>query len=292
MFDTVRERNPHQTPSRQVEMQGDLYLARSQRRRIQAAPLPADLQAALTDQNMYTRLGAVSELQARLQSDNLPAAAGAYAALAGLANDIRYVAEPATAAAAGAAIQPDPDRVSLGRVEPGAAVPAQRVRLPGPPIARACTLRPSHDWIRCALTVDGFDVSADTARTGRFEGTVEVKGPTGRATVTVELVVAGHAAGPASGPEARRPPKWRPPLLPSWTRKPARNLNRSHPPQQPPRRNRSSRLRHPPPPDPSRSRPTPPESLAPSRNSPSATGSAGGGTSRTGRLPGWAELSS
>ena len=197
VFDAVRDRNPNQTPSRQVDMQGELYLARSQRRRIQAAPLPADLQAALTDQNMYTRLGAVSELQARLQSDNLPAAAGAYAALAGLVNDIRYVAEPATAAAAGAAIRPDPDRVSLGRVGPDAAVPAQRVRLPGPPIARACTLRPSHDWIRCALTADGFDVSADTSRTGRFEGTIEVKGPTGRATVTVELDVAGRAAGPA-----------------------------------------------------------------------------------------------
>ena len=207
VFDAVRDRNPNQTPSRQVDMQGELYLARSQRRRIQAAPLPADLQAALTDQNMYTRLGAVSELQARLQSDNLPAAAGAYAALAGLVNDIRYVAEPATAAAAGAAIRPDPDRVSLGRVGPGAAVPAQRVRLPGPPIARACTLRPSDDWIRCALTEDGFDVSADTSRTGRFEGTIEVKGPTGRATVTVELDVAGRAAGPAAGPEAGPAPE-------------------------------------------------------------------------------------
>ena len=41
VFDAVRDRNPHQTPSRQVDMQGELYLARSQRRRIQAAPLPA-----------------------------------------------------------------------------------------------------------------------------------------------------------------------------------------------------------------------------------------------------------
>jgi Caspase domain len=215
VFDAVRDRNPNQTPSRQVDMQGELYLARSQRRRIQAAPLPADLQAALTDQNMYTRLGAVSELQARLHSDNLPAAAGAYAALAGLVNDIRYVAEPATAAAAAATIRPDPDRVSLGRVEPGAAVPAQRVRLPGPPIARACTLRPSHDWIRCALTADGFDVSADTARTGRFEGTIEVKGPTGRATVTVELDVAEHAAGLAPEPEPGPAPEVAPTPAPA-----------------------------------------------------------------------------
>lgn len=33
VFDRVRERNPHQTPSRDVEMQGELYLARSSHRR-------------------------------------------------------------------------------------------------------------------------------------------------------------------------------------------------------------------------------------------------------------------
>src|SRR5689334_9239219 len=69
VFDKVREENPHQTPSRQVELEGELYLARSRRRRIQPAPIPADLRAAITDQNMYTRRGAVHELQSRLASD-------------------------------------------------------------------------------------------------------------------------------------------------------------------------------------------------------------------------------
>ena len=41
-------RNPHQTPTRDIEMQGELYLARSRRRRIAPAPLPGDLQAAWT----------------------------------------------------------------------------------------------------------------------------------------------------------------------------------------------------------------------------------------------------
>src|SRR6266498_506992 len=44
VFDKVREQNPHQTPSRDVEMQGELYLARSRRRRIKPQPIPADLQ--------------------------------------------------------------------------------------------------------------------------------------------------------------------------------------------------------------------------------------------------------
>src|SRR5215467_8488468 len=95
VFDKVREQNPHQTPSRHVELEGELYVARSRRRRIRPAPLPPDLQAAITDPNMYTRLGAVSELQSRLASDNLPAAAGAHEALAELAHtDIRSVADP------------------------------------------------------------------------------------------------------------------------------------------------------------------------------------------------------
>lgn len=38
IFDEVRERSPHQTPSRQVDLQGELYIARSPARRISTAP--------------------------------------------------------------------------------------------------------------------------------------------------------------------------------------------------------------------------------------------------------------
>ncbi|MGO9669824.1 MAG: hypothetical protein ACLPS1_14810 [Streptosporangiaceae bacterium] len=61
----------------------------------------------MADPNMYARLGAVAELRARLASDNLPAAVGAYEALAELAHtDVRYVADPAAAALSEAAVQP------------------------------------------------------------------------------------------------------------------------------------------------------------------------------------------
>ena len=156
VFDKVREQNPYQTPSRQVEMEGDLYLARSRRRRIQAVPIPADLQAAMTDPNMYTRLGAVSELQARLTSDNLPAAAGAFEALEALRDDVRYIAVPAAAALAEAAVRPAPPEVRFGEIVPGSPPPRQRVQLLGPPIARACTFRASHDWIRVHETAGGI----------------------------------------------------------------------------------------------------------------------------------------
>lgn len=66
VYDRVCERNPNQTPSRDIEMQGELFLARSRRRRIRPVPVPPDLEAAMADSNMFTRLGAVTELRARL----------------------------------------------------------------------------------------------------------------------------------------------------------------------------------------------------------------------------------
>src|SRR5206468_3874872 len=79
-----------------IEMQGELYLARSRRRRIRAQAIPADLQAAVTDPNMFTRLGALTELRSRLRSDNLPVAAGAYEALTVMAGtDIKHIADAA-----------------------------------------------------------------------------------------------------------------------------------------------------------------------------------------------------
>jgi hypothetical protein len=114
VFERVRDRNPNQTPSRDVEMQGELYLARSNRKRIRALPMPADLRAATTDPNMFTRLGAVGELRARLASDNLQTAMGAFAALKEMAGtDIQNVVDAAMTALGDVAIRPD---VHLGSV--------------------------------------------------------------------------------------------------------------------------------------------------------------------------------
>jgi hypothetical protein len=187
VFDKVREQNPHQTPSRQVEMEGELYLAHSRRRRIRPAPLPPDLQAAIADPNMYTRLGAISELQSRLATDNLPAAAGAYEALAGLArNDIRTVAEPASAALDQAAIRPDVTELHFGEHRQGSEPPHRVVRLFGPPIARACAPRPSDDWIHVSETAEGLDISVDTANAGTLRGTLDLQGPTGQAVIAID----------------------------------------------------------------------------------------------------------
>jgi len=211
VFERVRERNPHQTPSRDVEMQGEMYLARSRRRRIRALPLPADLEAARTAPDMYTRLGAVSEIRARLNGDNIEAAAGAHTALTDTARtDIRFVAEPAQAALREAAIQPAPTALHFGQVAQGSPAPHQTIQLLGPPIARAATPHASDDWIRLNETIDGIDISIDTARVGTLHGTVDVKGPAGRTLVTIDVEVVPPPSEPAppprSGPRASQSP--------------------------------------------------------------------------------------
>ena len=206
VFEKVREQNPHQTPSRQVELEGELYLARSRRRRIRPAPIPPDLQAAITDPNMYTRRGAVHELQSRLASEDLPVAAGAYEALAEIARtDIRYVADLAAAALGQAAVRPEETELHFGEHRQGSAPPHRLVRLLGPPIARACEPRASHDWIHVNETTEGFDISVDITGTGTLRGSVDLKGPTGTAVIAiaVDLLPQETRTSPTERPSRR-----------------------------------------------------------------------------------------
>ena len=205
VFDKVQERNPNQTPSRHFELEGELYLARSPRR-IRPAPIPSDLQAAINDPNMYTRRGAVSELQVRLASDDLPVAAGAYQALAELArNDIQYVAELAAAALRQAAVRPEETELHFGQRQQGSAAPHHVVRLLGPHIARACTPRASDDWIRVNPTPEGFDIAVDTTRTGPLRGNLDLKGLTGEAVIAIDAEILPRAAPASTIPRPRRP---------------------------------------------------------------------------------------
>jgi len=206
VFDKVREQNPHQTPSRRVEMEGELYLARSRRRRIRPAPVPPDLQAAITDQNMYTRRGAVHELESRLASEDLPVAAGAHEALAELARtDIRYVADLATTALRQAAIRPEETELHFGEQQQGSDPPHRTVRLLGPPIARACSARASDDWIHVSETTEGLDISVDTIGTGTRHGRVDLNGPTGEAVIAITVELLPQAAPPSRPRRRGRP---------------------------------------------------------------------------------------
>ncbi|MFC3452954.1 caspase family protein [Amycolatopsis speibonae] len=186
LFDSVRERNPNQTPSRDIEMQGELYLARSRRRRIKPSPVPADLRAASEDPNMFTRLGAVTELQRRLTSENLSVAIGAHEVLATMAQtDIQHIAEAAELARRESRVRTEPEVVRFGEVVRGTR-PVARIRLEGPPIARACRFASSHSWLRVTEVDGGAEISLDLVETGAFDARVTVTGPTGEVVVRVE----------------------------------------------------------------------------------------------------------
>ena len=61
------------------------------------------------------------------------------------------------------------------------------MHLLGPPIARACLPRPSHDWILVDQTTGGLDISIDTAGAGTLRGSVDLKGPAGAAVIAIDV---------------------------------------------------------------------------------------------------------
>ncbi|WP_058043102.1 caspase family protein [Streptomyces roseifaciens] len=217
VFDRVRQENPNQTPSRSVDMQGDLYLARSQRRRIAPSPVPDDVQAAMRSPDIYTRRGAIAELRARMENPDLSVAVGAREALAEIARkDIRAVADEAGRALSEVTVNPYPTRLDFGPVRRGAPPPHQQVRLLGPPLARSCAAHPKTDWLRAAETPDGLDISVDTsAGPGRLSGDIVLKGAVGEGLVHVEAEVLPAAEGRApvspEGPTAVVPAAGKPP---------------------------------------------------------------------------------
>jgi len=201
VFDRVREANPNQTPSRDVEMAGELYLARSRRKRIRPVPIPAEVQAALLDPNMFTRLGAVSELRARLNGDDIAAALGAHVALTNLSQtDIKYVGDAADEALAGAAVRVLETRLSFGQIAHGGPTDPLTLHLSGPPVARSCTFSTTDRWIIIEEAVDGPRVSVDTSTRGQLRGSITVKGPTGEIAVPVSADVVAQVPEVAQVP--------------------------------------------------------------------------------------------
>ncbi|MGX1493994.1 caspase family protein [Streptomyces tendae] len=194
VYDRVRGQNPHQTPGKTVEMQGELHLAHSRRRRrveIAPEPIPASWRTALHSKNHFTRLGAVAELRYRLQSETLPVAEGARQALLDVAhNDMRQVADTASAHLREIRLQPSTGRLDFGRLLQDAPVPHKTVTLGGLPLARAFVAQPTEPWLRLTETDDGLDITVDPAAEGRLSADILLKGVADETVIHVEAELA------------------------------------------------------------------------------------------------------
>ncbi|MGW4002338.1 caspase family protein, partial [Streptomyces nigra] len=197
VYDRVRGQNPHQTPGKTVEMQGELHLAHSRRRRgveIAPEPIPASWRTALHSKNHFTRLGAVAELRYRLQSETLPVAEGARQALLDVAhNDMRQVADTASAHLREIRLQPSTGRLDFGRLLRDAPVPHKTVTLGGLPLARAFVAQPTEPWLRLTETDDGLDITVDPAAEGRLSADILLKGVADETVIHVEAELAAAA---------------------------------------------------------------------------------------------------
>ncbi|MHB9863674.1 caspase family protein [Streptomyces sp. YIM S03343] len=192
VFEHVQDQNPNQTPSRTVEMQGELHLAHNRHGRIKIAaiPTPPSLLAAVDSDNAYTRQGAVLELRSRMYNDSLGIAEGARQNLEEVArNDIRQIAYEASQALREIRLAPSSDHLDFGTLPQGSAPPQQSVTLGGPPLARHCVAQSTQSWLRVDPTTTGLNVRVETRTEGHLAGDVVLKGVADEAVIHVEAVV-------------------------------------------------------------------------------------------------------
>jgi hypothetical protein len=222
IFDRVREQNPHQTPSRDVEMQGDLYVARRSRPVSTPSPLPSELHEVIDHPLARIRAGAVQELARLLEGRHAGLALAAKMALERLAHDdSRMVAAAAEAALAAAASDGDDPGTVLAPL-PGDAEPppateeaptAARLELSasvldfgqlpqhGEPVPRTVRLSnagggtldaratTSASWLDLRLVDDQLAVVVDTTAVGDHDGVITVDSNGGSAAIRVLATV-------------------------------------------------------------------------------------------------------
>ncbi|MGW0291276.1 caspase family protein [Streptomyces tuirus] len=201
----VREQNPHQTPKKAAELQGELHLAHSRRGgiKIVAIPSPSALQAALDSDEFLRRQGAVTELCKRLRRPELPVAEGARQHLGEVAHDeVQPLADLAAEALSTIRLAPSPDRLDFGRIPRGSTSPGLPVTMQGPPLARHCVAQPGQPWLRVDPARSGLEVHVDTTAAGHLSGDITLKGVADESVIHVEAEVTPADAPPTPGPHA------------------------------------------------------------------------------------------
>jgi hypothetical protein len=190
VFDRVRAENPKQTPGRDVEMAGDLYIARTRRRRLRAAPIPDAVAAALKEANPTFRRGAVSELRDRLLHDDPAAALGALEALREVVRtDTKSVADDAAAALTSARMTVVPASIDFGSVAAGSQPWGETIEVHGPALAQKITVQ-AESPLEASVEADGRVALRLPAVHEPFAGQVTITSPLGSVVVPVTVTPA------------------------------------------------------------------------------------------------------
>lgn len=218
VFDRVRAVTPHQTPSKwEFGLQGDLFVARNPRRRVQPSDLPAELRELVASSLTVVRLGAVAELGHLAAGEDVRLAAAAQLALARLAEDDsrRVCAAALETAARVGALELAAPALDLGRARAGDPALTGQLTLRGAPLVLASPVSTSHPAVSAAIDGDLLRVTAATTAPGPVDAEVTIAAPAGSVVVhvtgSVEPAVAGvdelsgalapaRPPGPAAGP--------------------------------------------------------------------------------------------
>ena len=213
VFDRVRAENPKQTPGRDVEMAGDLYVARSRRRRLRPAPIPEAVAAALKEANPTFRRGAVSELRDRLLHDDPAAALGALEALRDVVRtDTKSVADDAAAALASARMTVVPLSIDLGGGGVGSEPRTGMVEVHGPALVQELTVQ-ADPPLEAHVEDDGRVAVELPPGVEAFAGQLTITSPLGSVVVPVTASpapvadAAEQATEPGSGETVRPTPQ-------------------------------------------------------------------------------------
>jgi uncharacterized caspase-like protein len=198
VYDAVRSRSPHQTPSKwEYGVQGDLVIARTPRRRIRPRDLPEDVLELVQHGHASVRLSAVTELGRMMEGDDLPLAVAAHTVLASLADDdSRRVCTAARQTLDASRLRLPVENHDFGRLGQGSTAPSFCVDLQGPPLVQAAEVTASSPRFRVLLDEQTLTVSPDTSTSGTLEARVTISSPVGSASLDVRAEVLSPVSVP------------------------------------------------------------------------------------------------
>ncbi|MGY1763565.1 caspase family protein [Geodermatophilus sp. SYSU D00779] len=191
VYDTVRQKSPHQTPSKwEYGVQGNLFVARTPRRRVRPRSLPAEIQELIQHGNPSVRLSAVSELSQIAAGEELSLAVAARTALDSLTNDdSRRVCTAAEAALQASRLRLPLEHHDFGRLMQGRHASAFTTQLEGPPLVETAEVMTTSPRLRVSLKDRTITVLPDTSALGELHADVTVSSPAGNAILHVEAHV-------------------------------------------------------------------------------------------------------